>query len=62
MPEQLQYQRKFNEWKASQKAAEKPKEESNGDGFKELSKEELGKLSMAEQLAYQRKFNEWKAS
>lgn len=34
----------------------------DSDKFKELTKEQLGKLTMAEQLQYQRKLNEWKAS
>lgn len=33
----------------------------DSDNFKELTKEQLGKLPMAEQLQYQRKLNEWKA-
>lgn len=62
MAEQLAYQRKLNEWKAEQKAKEAPKPEAQADqGFKVLSKEEMGKMSMAEQLAYQRKLNEHKA-
>ena len=57
MAEQLQYQRKLNEWKASKKAegggdtGGKPKAGGGEDGgFKELTPAELGKLSLAEQL------------
>ena len=60
MAEQLQYQRKLNEWKAKNKAeagagggggASKGGDDGQG-GFKELSPAELGKMSMAEQLQY----------
>lgn len=68
LAEQLQYQRKFNEWKNEQKAkqaesgGDKGGDKAGGDGgFKELSVDELKRLSMAEQLQYQRKLNEWKA-
>lgn len=55
MPEQLQYQRKFNDWKAAKKAAEKPKEEEKPSGPPPpKTKEELAKMSMGEQIAYQR--------
>lgn len=56
MPEQLQYQRKLNEWKAAKKAAGgdanadagKKNAEPGSDGFKELTPAELGKMGMAE--------------
>ena len=70
MSEQLQYQRKLNDWKKEQKekgGGDKPKEEKpadaagdGDDGFKELTHAELSKLPLAEQLQYQRKFNEYK--
>jgi len=50
MAEQLAYQREFNEQKAKKKEAEAAAA-AGGAGagsFKELSKEELGKLSMPE--------------
>lgn len=59
MAEQLQYQRKLNEWKASKKAeggndAPKSKAQPGGPtedgGFKQLTPAELGQMSMAEQL------------
>lgn len=58
MAEQLQYQRKLNEWKASKKAegggnaggGAKPAGGGDDGGFKELTPAELGKLSLAEQL------------
>lgn len=63
MAEQLQYQRKFNEWKAQQKAKEAAASEAPKDDgqFKELTKQELSRMNMQEQLAYQKKFNQWKA-
>ena len=74
MPEQLQYQRKLNEWKAAKKAEGGGGAAAGGGGgggsafgpqpdggFKELTPAELGRMGMAEQLQYQRKFNEWKA-
>lgn len=49
----------LNEWKKSGGGAAAPaggakeeKKDDGGDGFKELSVEELGKLGMAEQLQY----------
>lgn len=38
------------------------KDTKKDDPDRELTKEELGKLSMAEQLAYQRKLNDKKAA
>ena len=57
---------KLNLHKAKMKEEAKKAEEGGGAAnvpdFKELNKEELGKLSMPEQLQYQRKFNDWKAA
>ena len=68
MAEQLQYQIKFNLWKAEQKKKEEEgggaggsNDKKDDGGFKEKTKEELGRMTMAEQLQYQMKFNLWKA-
>jgi len=51
----LQYQRKLNDWKAEQKAAAGPPPPKKEEPFRELTKEELGRMPMGEQLAYNRK-------
>lgn len=61
MPEQLKYGKALKEWKAKQAAASTPAEKKENDGFKELSNEELGRLSMPEKLKYSKAFKEWKA-
>lgn len=58
---------KLNTHKAKLKEEAKKAEADGGSNadipeFEELSKEELGKLSMPQQLQYQMKLNTWKAA
>ena len=58
MAEQLQYQSKFNLWKAEQKNKEEAggggdsKDKKDDGGFIEKTKEEMSRMTMAEQLQY----------
>ena len=50
---------------AAAKPAEEPKKDdakAADGGFKELSNDEVAKMSMPEQLAYTKKLKEWKAN